>query len=268
MGFNAPLPTPPRFPSCLSSDCGCACGIGGAGTTARASQFVASLIFLAAVAPWVWRCSETYGRLVAFRSNFGLEILVGNSPDTSNPFNWSVLLRRTGSSNQSELEKVMRVGEPAYLAEKDHEASELVEQHPFRFAFLTLRRIVYTWTVFWNFSPRAWTDDSGLPNILMYSLISLLAWTGLVRAIYDGRDGVSPLAILVVCYPLVYYFTHPEIRFRQPIDPVIVILLVYGVMSFRGIAAQLAPRRRYGEHSTRPTMPSGSRCFEKWLERA
>jgi hypothetical protein len=67
----------------------------------------------------------------------------------------------------------------------------------------------------------------------MYSLISLLAWTGLIRAIHDGRDGAVPLVILVVCFPLIYYITHPEIRFRHPIDPVVVILLVYGAMSFR-----------------------------------
>jgi 4-amino-4-deoxy-L-arabinose transferase-like glycosyltransferase len=203
------------------------------GNNCTGAAVVASLVFLATVAPWIWRCSQTYGRFVAFRSNFGLEILVGNSDDTSNPFNWSLLPSAGVRNNLSELEKLIRVGEPAYLAEKDHEARELVEQHPLRFAGLTLRRILYTWTGFWDLSPRSWLDDSGLPNILMYSLISLLAWTGLIRAIHDGRDGAVPLVILVVCFPLIYYITHPEIRFRHPIDPVVVILLVYGAMSFR-----------------------------------
>jgi 4-amino-4-deoxy-L-arabinose transferase-like glycosyltransferase len=203
------------------------------GNNCTGAAVVASLVFLATVAPWIWRCSQTYGRFVAFRSNFGLEILVGNSDDTSNPFNWSLLPSAGVRNNLSELEKLIRVGEPAYLAEKDHEARELVEQHPLRFAGLTLRRILYTWTGFWDLSPRSWLDDSGLPNILMYSLISLLAWTGLIRAIHDGRDGAVPLVILVVCFPLAYYITHPEIRFRHPIDPMVVILLVYGAMSFR-----------------------------------
>src|SRR6202035_2352703 len=51
----------------------------------------ASLAFLFVVTPWIWRCSRTYGRFVAFRSNFGLEVLVGNSSDTSSPANWKVL---------------------------------------------------------------------------------------------------------------------------------------------------------------------------------
>ena len=192
---------------------------------------IAAAVFLATVAPWIWRCSQTYGRFVAFRSNFGLEIMVGNSSDTSNPFNWAVLPAAGVMNNQSELDKIMLIGEPAYLAEKDHDARELVEQQPLRFTGLTLRRILYTWTAFWNFSLRPWTDDSALPNILVYSLISFLAWTGLVRAFQDGRDGAFPLAVLLVCFPWSITSLTPEIRFRHPIDPVIVILLVYGAMS-------------------------------------
>jgi 4-amino-4-deoxy-L-arabinose transferase-like glycosyltransferase len=195
---------------------------------------VASLVFLATVAPWAWRCSMTYGRFVALRSNFGLEILVGNSEDTSNPFNWGVLPASGGKNNSFELTKLIRIGEPAYLAEKNRDAWDLIEQHPARFAGLTLRRVLYTWTSYWDNSRHPWLDDSGLPNILMYSLISFLAWTGLVRAIRDGLDGVFPLAFVVVCFPLIYYITHPEIRFRHPIDPIIVILFVNGVMSLRG----------------------------------
>ena len=218
------------------------------GSNCTGVAVVASLVFLACVAPWIWRCSQTYGRFVAFRSNFGLEILVGNSDDTSNPFNWNVVPATAVTNNPSELDKLIRVGEPAYLAEKDHEARELVEQHPLRFAGLTLRRILYTWTSFWDFSPRSWLDDSGLPNILTYSLISLLAWIGLGRAIHDGRDGVVPLAILVVCFPLVYYITHPEIRFRHPIDPVVVIFVVYGAISFRRQKGE-SPERIHPPHS-------------------
>ena len=125
------------------------------------------------------------------------------------------------------------MGEPAFLAEKDREAKELVRQRPLRYAILTVRRVIYTWTCFWNFMPRPWDDDSALPNVLTYTLISLLAWLGLVRAIRDRRDGVVPLAILLIFFPVIYYLTHPQIRFRHTIDPVIVILMVYGAMSLR-----------------------------------
>jgi 4-amino-4-deoxy-L-arabinose transferase-like glycosyltransferase len=204
------------------------------GINATRTATVAALVFLAALAPWVWRCSELYGRFVALRSNFGLEIMVGNSGDTSNPFNWSVLPAAGTLSNAAELDEVIRVGEPAYLAQKDREAKELIARRPLWYAEMSVRRLVYTWTTFWNFAPRSWTDDSGLPNVIMYSFISLMAWIGLVRSIRDGRDGAVVLAIPLICFPLVYYLTHPEIRFREPIDPVIVILAVFGAMSLFG----------------------------------
>ena len=43
-------------------------------------------MFFIVVTPWVWRCSQVYGRFVALRGGLGLEIVVGNSDDTTNRF--------------------------------------------------------------------------------------------------------------------------------------------------------------------------------------
>jgi hypothetical protein len=85
----------------------------------------------------------------------------------------------------------------------------------------------------------------------MYSLISFLAWTGLIRAIHEGRDGAIVLAIPLICFPLVYYLTHPEIRFRHPIDPIVVIMLVSGAMSF------------FGKKEESPTSATHSRVLDE-----
>lgn len=189
--------------------------------------FAASLAFFAVIFPWIWRCSHAYGRFVALRDNFGLEVLVGNSDNTSRSANWNVL----PATNRSELERLRQIGEPAYMAEKQEQAKELIERHPSRYALLTLRRILHTWTGVWEYPPRWNMEESGLANILMYSLISLLAFTGIIRAIRDRRDGVFPLSILVVVFPGIYYLTHSDLGFRHPIDPVIAIFLVYGTSS-------------------------------------
>ena len=190
----------------------------------------ASLVFLLAIAPWIWRCSLVYGRFVAFRGSIGLEILVGNSDDTSGPSNFGVL----PGNNSAEMEKVKRLGEPAYMAEKQREAREIIARRPLRFAGLTLRRALYTWTGVWDFPPGWRLDDSGLPNAVIYSLVSLLALLGLYRAIRDRRDGVLPLVIPLVFLPIAYYLTHSEVRYRHPIDPIVVIFMAYGVMALRG----------------------------------
>ena len=197
------------------------------GSNCTGLAIAASLAFLLVVAPWIWRCSRTYGRLVAFRGNFGLEVLVGNSSDTSRAANWNVL----PGFNKSELEELQRDGEPAYMAEKQREANELIAHHRLRYAGLTLRRVVNTWTGLWEFPPPWNMDESGVPNILMYSFISCLAFAGLVLAIRHGREEAIPLAFLPMFLPAIYYLTHSDMGFRHPIDPVLVIFMAYAIVS-------------------------------------
>jgi 4-amino-4-deoxy-L-arabinose transferase-like glycosyltransferase len=186
----------------------------------------AALIFFATVGPWIWRCSQTYGHFVPFRSGFGLDFRVGNSDDTRTPSNWNVL----PADNPDELRKLKLVGEPAYMAQKQREASEFIANHPGRFARQTLRRILFTWTGLWDFPP-SWTlADSGLPNVITYTLCSFLAFFGIVASIRESRDALIPLLIPLIFIPLAYYITHADIRFRHPADPEVVIFLAYGVV--------------------------------------
>ena len=183
----------------------------------------ASLAFLVVVAPWIWRCSKVYGRFVAFRGGFGLEVLAGNSADTSTVENGQLL----PGENPVELKRVKRMGEPAYMDEVQREAWRTIARRPFRFLGLTLRRILNTWTCLWDFPPRPAFDETGLPNVLFYSLVSLLAFAGLRRAIRDGREDVLALVIPVIVFPVVSYVTHSEMRYRHPIDPVLLVLIAY-----------------------------------------
>jgi 4-amino-4-deoxy-L-arabinose transferase-like glycosyltransferase len=196
----------------------------------------ASLVVLVTIAPWIWRCSQVYGRFVAFRGSVGLEVLVGSSDDTSSSSNFKVL----PGNNPAEMEKVRRLGEPAYMAEKQREAREAIARRPLRFAGLTLRRILQTWTDLWDSHPRWTLDEAGLPNVLTYSFVSLLAFAGLHRAIQDRRDGVIPLVIPLVFLPVAYYLTHFEIRYRHPIDPLVAVFMAYGAIAFRGRKLKLS----------------------------
>jgi 4-amino-4-deoxy-L-arabinose transferase-like glycosyltransferase len=199
------------------------------GKNCTGDAVIASIMFFIVITPWIWHASRNYGRFVAFRSDFGLEFLFGNTGVGSSPVRLNIL----PDENPVEMEKVQRMGESLYLAGKQLEAREWFGQHRIRFAELTLRRILYNWTGLWDFGP-IWTlDGTGLPHILTYSLVSFLAFAGLAGAIRDDRDGAVPLAILLICFPLVYYITHLEERYRHPIDPVIVIFAVFGAITFR-----------------------------------
>jgi hypothetical protein len=197
------------------------------GSNITVPALAASFVFLAVIAPWIWRCSRNYGRFVALRDNFGLEVLVGNSENDGSPANWSVL----PANNISELKRLVQFGEPEYMAEKQQEAKELIERHPSRYALLTFRRILNTWTGAWRYPPGWNLGNSGLANVITYTLISLLAFVGMGTAIRNRQDGAQPLLFLVLVFPGIYYLTHSDLGFRHPIDPVIVIFLTYGVSS-------------------------------------
>jgi 4-amino-4-deoxy-L-arabinose transferase-like glycosyltransferase len=203
--------------------------------TLRLGPIIASsLVFLITIAPWIWRCSQTYGRFVAFRGNLGLEVLVGNSSDTSYPSNWN----ETPGSNIEELQKFQRLGEPAYMAEKQQEASQLIEDRPLWYAGQTLRRILYTWTNLWGFPPPWTLDEIGLPNALVYTLFSVLAFIGLGWAIRNHWGETIPLLFPLIFFPVVYYLTHQDDgRFRHPIDPVVIIFAACGVYSLLSMRA-------------------------------
>jgi 4-amino-4-deoxy-L-arabinose transferase-like glycosyltransferase len=189
------------------------------GSHCTAGAMAASVAFLLVAVPWIWRCSRTYGRFVAFRSNFGLEVLVGNSADTSSPANPNVL----PGWNRSELEQLQQWGEPAYMAQKQRQASEFIAHHRLRYAELTLRRILHTWTGLWEFPPRWKLDESGIPNVLMYTSISVMAFAGIVMAARHGRGEAIPLALVPMFLPSIYYLTHSDMGFRHPVDPVLAI---------------------------------------------
>jgi 4-amino-4-deoxy-L-arabinose transferase-like glycosyltransferase len=205
------------------------------GENCTAVAAAASLVFLCATGPWIWRCSHVYGRFVAFRGGVGLEVLVGNT-NPRVPSNFTML----PGDDPVEMEKVKKLGEPAYMAERQREAWEVILRRPLRFAGLTLRRVLYTWTGFWNFPLRWKLDGTGLPNLLTYSFVSVLAFAGLYRAIRDRRDGVTPLVIPLVLFPIAYYLTHSDSRYRHPIDPVVVVFMAYAATSSRPGSASVS----------------------------
>jgi hypothetical protein len=118
------------------------------------------------------------------------------------------------------------------MAEEQREAMQFLAQQPTRFAALTLRRILFTWTAIWDFPPRWTWLESGLPNVLTYTFFSILAFAGIGRSLREGREGMIPLIIPLLCISFAYYITHSLIRFRHSADPMVVIFAAYGALGF------------------------------------
>jgi hypothetical protein len=65
------------------------------------------------------------------------------------------------------------------------------------------------------------------------TLVTLLALVGLRKAFREQPEVAVFYALVLGTFPIVFYLTHPELSFRQPIDPEIVILVSYAALSRR-----------------------------------
>ena len=183
---------------------------------------LAAVMFLACIAPWLVRNYRTFGEPIFIRSNFGAELRLGNGPGANGL--WMEYLHPTKNVVQMELYREM--GEMAYVAERKREAMAFIREDYGRFTGLCVKRFVF----YWSGLPHS-PDESRLAPVgnSLYLASSLVAFWGLGRAIRKRRPAAWLFFWLVLCYPLVYYvvFSHP--RYRHPIEPELLILMVYVV---------------------------------------
>ena len=181
---------------------------------------LASLAFFLLLSPWLMRNYEAFGRFVFIRDDFGLQFRLGNGPYADGmltPFLQPNL-------DPAELEKFQRMGELAYGAECKHVAFDWIRAHPGRFAVISLKRFFY----FWNGVPRPTSSVSWIDfRSSAFLATSVLALWGLGRALRQKRPGAWLFAGLVLMYPAVYYFVYPHARYRHPMEPELIILIVF-----------------------------------------
>jgi len=191
----------------------------------------AAAVFLVSVAPWFVRNYRTFGRFVPFRSNFGLELRVGNTAETDQP--WRAWLHP--NENKTELHQMQRLGELDYMAAKRDEVLAFIREHPGIFAWLTVKRVAHFWTGIWNLAPdyllaTPW-DTLNIPFCLT---LTLLAATGLRRMFRQSRDAACLFALVFLAMPVSYYITSGNPRYRHPLDPLVVMLAVATVVEHAG----------------------------------
>ena len=204
------------------------------GKRSLAGIVLASSVFLGCIAPWLIRNYRTFGQFVFLRSNFGAELRIGNGPGANGT--WMEYLHPT--QNVFEMERYRRMGEMAYVKERKREAIDFIRQDYGRFIGLSVKRFIY----YWGGVPRqeniAWVAP--MKNAL-FLLSSALAFWGLARALRKHRPGAWLFFWLILCYPAVYYFVFPHPRYRHPIEPELLILMVYVISEVERKQHRLAP---------------------------
>ncbi|HYM77698.1 MAG TPA: glycosyltransferase family 39 protein [Candidatus Dormibacteraeota bacterium] len=197
---------------------------------------MASVVFWAALSPWLVRNYEVFGRFVFIRDDFGLQFRLGNWKGADG----MLMAYLQPNLNRGELEKFRQMGELAYGESCKREAFEWVRDHPGRFVVISLKRLFY----YWNGVPRETNSVSPVDfRTSGFLATSVLALWGLGRAVRQKRAGAWLFAGLILFYPAVYYFVYPHARYRHPIEPELTILIVFLILEAAGSRRGLTQER-------------------------
>jgi hypothetical protein len=208
----------------------------GAGRLPRAGAAVA--IAALCCVPWTVRNWETFHAFVPLRSVLGLQLWCGNNPEAR--VIW--LGGQHPIHDQAEREKYVAMGEIAYMHEKEHDALAWMWTHPERESELIAGRFVSFWT---GGTPTPFSDFRRLSPWFRYVLLFNLAVApgtvaGLI-VLWRQRDPAAfPAAAYALVFPWAYYLTLSLPRYREPIDPVMILLTAAAVLALIRRAVQRA----------------------------
>ncbi len=174
--------------------------------------------FIICTAPWMIRNAVVLEKPVFIRDNFWFEFHLGNY-HLSNAMGWG---GKHPTLNHIQLDLYRSLGEVRYIEHFRAESLDFVGHSPGEFAQLTLRRIAAFWDGgFFAYTSTDWWE---LPAYVVISGLSVL---GLLLALGNRTKGAFLFAIVLFCYPIVYYFTYPGGRYRYPIEPEMLLLSSY-----------------------------------------
>ena len=200
----------------------------------------ALLIFTIGLVPWTIRNYRVFDKFIVLRSNFGLELWLGNNPNVIG----GMSLLSHPNDNPQEAEKYKEMGEIAYMADKEHEAFAFMRTHPRDTLDSMFRRFVENWLDFTDSPLDTWSRVSLYARafIVMNCLFPLLSFLGALYAYRARGSEALPFAMVLLIFPLVFYLTHSSLRYRFPIDPVMMVLAAGAVPSLLPLARSRGPR--------------------------
>lgn len=188
-------------------------------TSSRIAPVLGLLTLAVVFSPWPIRNAYRFHAFIPLRSTVGFELWMGNRPGANGRLNESLF----PMFNKQELALYMQKGEAAYVHDKSTQAWNYIEAHPAWFVDMTARRFV-----------RFWIGTGNAETSPMFPLHALLTtcfgFAGLVLAWRRGHRSFATLVVLpLLLFPVPYYITHAEFRYRLNIDPVLTVLAAYAI---------------------------------------
>ena len=198
----------------------------------RASAWLVRPALSAAIAllccvPWTIRNYVQFHKFIPLRSNFAFELYVGNNENYDEQHRF-----RPGAITQDrEILRYLRMGETAFMEEEKRKAMAFIAAHPRIELWLVAQRFVDFWLG--SASPLAafrQADSLWLYFILAFNTVApLCAFLGILVLFATKNSYAFPVVAFPVVFPLLYYVTHSSLRYRHPIDPIVLLLAAIGV---------------------------------------
>jgi hypothetical protein len=212
------------------------------------------LLFTIGLVPWTIRNYRVFGKFIVLRSNFGLELWLGNNPDVVE--NLSQLSHP--NDNPEEGEKYKRMGEMAYMAEKQQLALTFMRTHPRETLNYTFKRFVNIWLSQTDNLLDLWSTSTPFGKTVMTfnCSLSLLGLFGVLYAHRSRHPDAAPYGMVLLIFPLVFYVTHSSQRYRFPMDPIIVVLAASSVAHLISFV-RFGPARKTRVAAPVPPSPAG-----------
>ena len=180
---------------------------------------VLSLVF----APWPIRNARVLGAFIPLRSTVGLELWMGNRAGATGFLDES----QFPIFNRWEYDQYAAKGEVAYMRDKSALAKAYVHAHPVEFLRLSTVRCFRFWTGTGN-------KDGSMFFTIHAVLTTSLGVAGIWRSFKRRRVSLTVLFLLpLMLFPLPYYITHAEFRYRLVVDPLLTILSGYALSGSR-----------------------------------
>ena len=202
------------------------------------SGLLAGVGIILVLTPWTIRNYRTLHVVCPVRDGFWFEFWSSNNGDSTNP----TIASTHPASNPDEMRLYRSLGETDYIASKRPLVVGYITRHPGFFVRLTLRRAVFYWTGFWSLSPTYEQEEPfQLPNVFFCGSLTLLMLIGLRDWWRRDRASALPYLLSILIFPMTYYISHAMMDYRQPIEPLIVILVVVGL---RAVTARMRSRSK------------------------
>jgi len=196
------------------------------------------VILLACVSPWTARNYHVFRRLVFIRDNLPLELHEANNSASTGLWTRS---EHPGNEPVS-MKRFQELGEIGFMDEKSQQLRAFLREHPDKFLRFTLERVFY----FWAAPPQATIVggyDLWVARHVEFLLAAGFAFAGLILSFQRRNAHRWLLAPFLLIYPLPYYVVNPFPRYKHPIEPVMLMLIVYVFWESKSVQIGKAGRR-------------------------